>query len=467
MQTRRILQLGGLLLCILILGLNPFASIAAPTTDTAHFTGEFTFFEMDTNDSEVWETIPTFFPIVSNTGRYVFAHANREIFPGMHGQNDGLYERTLYFWDLDKVESYLSPQPTQILKFSQEYLGPWISFSPDDQFVALKSEGELQVRQLPSLEIELSIAVRDQGDLADRFRFPDKPGHLAWSADGTRLAALSDRLVDLQSMDVLSIWNTQSSELRMVALGGPAEGHPRTLTALQDVWFIRQLGGRWFEFCPMDLPGEHANYCPSFPLPPEDEWLFELPSGLVAMPWAGPLDCRGRRGPVSISWLEGTGYYGAGIPSSLSSSPYDPIRYSYTSPNLRHMPVPGIFTFSPDGRYFFYPGCGPHRGIWDFENNRSVQKLPFRINPVWLPDSQHFLSFDGYSKVLTLFAVGEEAPLDILDLNALLVGTPLADWIALEAFTIWNVSGNGRHVMINLGHAAILVEIDYGNAETS
>jgi hypothetical protein len=444
-----------------MLGLSLHPSIAAPTTDTAHFTGEFTFFEMDTNTSDLWESEATFFPVVSNTGRYVFAHANHEIIPGFHGTSDGLYERTFYFWDRDKIETNLSPEPTQILKFSQSYQGPWVRFSPDDQFVALKSEGELQILHLPSLEIELSIAVRDRAESFSWYRSPDRPGHLAWSADSTRLAALSDMLVDYQSMDVLTVWDKRSDELRRVPLSPPPEGHPRVITALEDVWFIRQIGGRSFEFCPIDLQ-ERNNYCPYFPLPPEDEWLFALPSGLVAMPWAGPLDCRERRGPVLISWLEGTGYYGAGIPSDISDSQYDPIRFAYTSPILREMPVPGNFTFSPDGHYFFYPGCGAHRGIWDFENNRPVQKLPRNIEPVWLPDSRHFLSFNRFSKVLTLFAVGQDTPIDVLNLDTLPTGISLDDWTAIEAFDIWNISGDGRKVMINLGHAAILVEIDYG-----
>lgn len=445
-----------------MLGLSLHPSIAAPTTDTAHFTEEFTFFEMGTHNPERRHIDPMFLPVVSNTGRYVFAHVNNLIEYRESGQS--LYERTLYFWDLSLPHSALSPVPTQVLKMSQQLLGPWISFSPDDQFVALKSENELQVRHLPSLEIELSLAIRDRTGLINSIYERTGQNHLAWSTDGSRLAAL--RYVPISETygeDQLVVWNTRQKTLDTFFAGTPID----RITALETAWLIHSTEYGFYQLCPFDIK-PRLRYCLPMLRPPENYSLFTLPTGIMAANW--PVDnrrCVSPSGVVSMRQLQATGYYGLIADGNISAFTYfgsnghlGPIGY-YGSMTSRRMPAP--VTFSPDGQYFFYEqSCDRKWGVWDFKNNLMVQNIVKWWEPTWLPDSRHFLVFDRFYKTLTLHEVGNPIPLDVLNLNTQQGIQPLNNWIGPQAFTIRNISGDGRHVMINLGHAGILVEIDYG-----
>jgi hypothetical protein len=445
----------------LILGLSLHPSIAAPTTDTAHFTSEFTFFEMGTHDPERRYIDPMFLPVVSNTGRYVFAHVNNPVKYRESGQS--LYERTLYFWDLSQPHSTLSPEPTQTLKFSQQSVVPWISFSPDDQFVALKSENELQVRHLPSLEIELSIAVRDRLDFQYYIPTLNTYSHLAWSRDSSRLAAL--RYVPMSETygeDRVIVWNTRQKTIEEFFAGTPID----RITTLETAWLIHSTEYGFYHLCPFDIK-PRLRYCLPMLRPPENYSLFTLPTGIMAANW--PVDnhrCASPSGAISMRQLQATGYYGLLAPENISAFAYidgnflGDVGY-YGSPTSRQMPAP--VTFSPDGQYFFYEqSCDRKWGVWDFKNNLMVQNIVDWWEPTWLPDSRHFLVFDGFNKTLSLHEVGNPIPLDILKLNTLPGIQPLRNWMQLEAFGIWNISADGRHVMINLGHAGILVEIDYG-----
>jgi WD40 repeat protein len=453
----------------LMLGLSLHPSLAAPTTDTAHFTGEFTFFEMDTNDSSVQDLSTTFLPVVSNTGRYVFAHVNTPV--GYHIAGHALYERTLYFWDLAQPHPYLSPAPTQALKISQQFLGPWISFSPNDEFVALKSEVELQIRRLPSLEIELSVATNDRIGFSDGYRSQGGVSDLAWSRDGSRLAAIGYRLLtEDYEEDELLIWDRRDEKIQAFFAGT----HLDSITTLETAWLIHSTEEDFYQLCPFGVKAR-LPHCLPMSSPPENYSLFTLPTGITAM--VGPVtnnQCPSPSGPVSLLQLQSAGYYGSIAGENISAFTYygpnghvGPIGY-YESTGLRQMPTP--VSFSPDGQYFFYTqGCRRKWGVWDFKNNRMLQSIvPSRWEqPSWLPDSRHFLVYDTYNASLSIRAVGNAVPLDILNLNTLPGLEDLNDWIYSGAHNIWNISGDGRHVMINLGHAGILVEIDYGDAETS
>jgi hypothetical protein len=437
MRTQRMLQLSGLLLCTIILGLNSFASIAAPTTDTAHFTGEFTFFEMGTNNAEASPNRATVFPLISPTGRYAFLHTNREVGLGLQGTV--VDERTQYFWDLADVQDALSPQPTQTLKMDQTYLGPWISFSPNDQWVALKSEAELQIRRLPSFEIEMSIALRDRGDGFNRLISHVNYNRLAWSQDSRFLAVLSEVATEIDIEGQLVLWNSEDKSLQFFGLG-----RFDRIVSTSAGWYLESLEGNSFIRCTIDF-----QECTPSTEVGESHLMLPQPTGDLVLSWLG-YHCENNN--VSIwSQQSSHGYSVAAITSEIAN------------------PI----SFSPNGNYLFYePDCYTRAlGIWDFEINRPIQMvtmLPGVPLVLWLPDSEHFLTFDVVDKrVLNLYRVGNEIPLDTFDLNTIIELQPLDAWTALGRLEISNTSADGRHIMINLGHAAILVEIDYGDAETS
>jgi hypothetical protein len=125
--------------------------------------------------------------------------------------------------------------------------------------------------------------------------------------------------------------------------------------------------------------------------------------------------------------------------------------------------IPDPISFSPNSRYLFYhPTCDFNYGIWDFETNRLVQVFEFYRRPYWLPDNKHFLTFNTLHKLtLDLYRIGEDQPLDTIDLNAIPGLGPVDSWVSPESLKIWNTSTDGSSVIVNLGHAAMVVGIDY------
>lgn len=411
---RHVLLLLPTVLLIILAGSLPQPSriLATQVTEEPHFIDQIIFLEQDTNN----QAAPSVFPLISNTGRYAFLHVSRT------NEFSEDIETAQYLWDFDQLDTTLSPDPTALLKIDASYTGPWVSFSPNDEWIALKSETLLQIRALPSLETVFSIELPDKEIALNTLPSGFNTGRLAWWSDGQSLAVLSDR----QSL----VWNSQTHQADFFPLDYSYDAIVATSTG----WFMRSYEPDVFTLCSFEFA-----HCDTHEISTSQRSVVVQPSGQVILSWQGRY-CG--RDPVYVWRLHRAGNY------ELERETQD---------------IPEPTNFSPNGQYLFYhPSCTFQYGIWDFENNSHIQNLePYHI-PFWLPDSKYFLTLSQIDTLtLNLYEIGSEGALDTLNLNQVSGLGSVDEWPSFEVLDIWNSSTDGRKILINLGHAAMVIEIGY------
>jgi hypothetical protein len=118
--------------------------------------------------------------------------------------------------------------------------------------------------------------------------------------------------------------------------------------------------------------------------------------------------------------------------------------------------------FSPDSRYLLTrPDCVSQWAVWDVDRLALVQKVERYARPVWL-DGGHFAIFDESRLILSLYAVGRDAPVDVLELPSVPGLESAQRWVSPQSPGVAGVSADGTRVLVNLGWAALVVGVMYG-----
>jgi WD40 repeat protein len=380
-------------------------------------------------------------PVFSTDGNWLIATVNTvDVELRGQGRTDMLLSATQYLWQLsvlEENEDILELEPYTVLHIDETPLGPDFAFSADTNYLAVRTDTEIQLYNVFDFSLRQTLAV--QSAFERTFGLLDV---LAWS-DNSQLVATID------GQDII-VWNITDYTVSRQTLGQAYD----YIIALESGWVVghEDLNGLYsdsFTTCTW-----HLETCITHQLPYSAHTIVISPDGQSIITMSGDVRSSDRIAELWSRQTNGTYHI------TSSTLPSDLLTVFSFSPNSQY-----LVAFSPSNRVDDWT-------IWSFPDLSPVMRImppststPIVDEPVWFPDGQHlavFYMWDDFQ--LKLFEVGNDSPLDELDLTEMLNGQDIGEWTLLDSlgFDPVQISPNGQSLVIAIGEALLVVPISYG-----
>jgi WD40 repeat protein len=324
----------------------------------------------------------------------------------------GRYEgSTLHIWDILSLQADTSiqyPQPSVHLDVEDSPSGIDISFSPDEQYLAILTSTDIQVLIPPDLSIYKSLP--GSGVLS-------ASGRIEWSFDGQLIAA--------EFRDELVVWDIANDETYHFDLD---ERSP-FVSRVQNGWLLDYFpNGSQIGFI----------YCDWYLVTCNE---YEFPSALSAVqtPDGEIIYAVRRETPNSVNREVGVW--------RLQSDD----TYSFSESWLTRERLVCPVGFSPNSEYIV-SACGREVSVVESSTFTSVNILPHFNHVVWA-DDQYFLAGPIPVGILALYLVGQEQPISQLNIVD-------AAGEQTEAWYVRSVTPDRRWVLIDFDKAIIVLSIE-------
>jgi hypothetical protein len=398
-----------LVLVLLIVAIGQI--ISADMTNTPHLGSGVVLLQV-TEPSE--DTEPTFFSELSSWGNFVVSRID-------HYERGVYTNSSLDAWDMQQWainDGLTRPQPTTTASIDTAPLPPDFAISPDERYVAIQVGNELQILSLPALNSYFAIS-SDSDQVRDL-------NVVSWSPDSQYVGALFTHEIVVWEVETDNVYRQaieylpiDSSYYQFMILNSISQG-----------WLIHQFYSHpslAFIFCDWLLTS-----CQSYEFTNTDR-VVAMPDGSViltqhTMPPTAD-------GAVGV-WIrqESGGYI-------LQEETLD----SEVCPTQ----------FSPSGLYLYSYWS---EQILNFNDLTPLNRVVSFRAPIWLPQESHFVSLT-LTLSLNLYQLDDDDPLQTLDLLSSYQEI-LEGLLHSEALTI-AINQVGDWILVDLGHASILVPITY------
>jgi hypothetical protein len=390
------------------------ALLAAPATaqeTAARFGRDIVVLRLGDND--------LLFPYLSPDGGYVGAHVAS--FADGVAEADSMLSAREVVWQLPdpsgkQVSGLVAPSGE--VRVDATLSGPLYAFSRDGEFLALRLDTQLLVYRLPALEPLLALPMPSLTIGEDLSPLQDGWSAMSWASNQSRLAALAG--------NELVVWQLSTPGIERFPLGGAYWA----MTSTDAGWVLESPDG--FAVCRFDI-----GTCDESGFSQYAEDVLPAPDGTLILSQPSCSD-----GELVTLWRQDR--QGRYVIDSLSADIANPR------------------AFSPDSRYLLTrPDCVSQWAVWDVDRLALVQKVERYARPVWL-DGGHFAIFDESRLILSLYAVGRDAPVDVLELPSVPGLESAQRWVSPQSPGVAGVSADGTRVLVNLGWAALVVGVMYG-----
>jgi hypothetical protein len=376
---------------------------------------------------------------LSSQGNYIVALARRK-----DEEASGYIATDLIVWDIGGVEEEgylinLAPISHRNINPEETFFHHYqpFSISPNEQYVAIRTESDVQLLNLPDLSLYSSLPVRSiyniyRGALFDNF---------AWSHDsrfvGTTLG-LGEEFV---------VWDTETNDNYSYDLGyvpiptsSTSIPKPPNIYAVKNGWIISNFEGNeypGFVFC-----DQYLEQCSSYESN-RTTWLLYTTDGQTILTFNG---------------INNT----ANIWAFQTNGTYEII-------GEQDMEICPPKSFSPTGQYLFID-CHDDRGdtIWDFNTFTPVHEISDAEfgydqtdNHVWFTDDTYFIQQPFPYTSLNLYELGQPEPIDELRLPE--KGRDYIEYGIVEIDNLaWpQISEDGRTLLVNPGGVAFIIFVEY------
>jgi WD40 repeat protein len=374
------------------------------------------------------------YPALSPDGNFVFANADHYQFDSSGNIVTTKVLDTIHLlWDLPKFKNEASVMRINSQKIDlNSSAKAQQGFSPNNQYLAVKTKKEIQIFTLPNMKIlHSTTAIVSINSGYDHY--------LSWSPDSRLLASWADGEV--------IVWDIQKN----IVYRYPLNYKLATIQYIENGWFIQILDRATsidtkntdpFIVCSLQLES-----CDTYE--DNDQHTRVLGNnGQIFLTQSGDSAIDGT---ISIWKRSADGIYKLDTQYSIDKPPINQQARAFCSQ-----------TFSPNGVYVV-SGCPPlSTQIWEVSPLKFRQELLSSLI-VWLPDSIHFVSWDYRNFVLRLYEVGNDNPLDVLALEKQSGLEDMRKWSNgfPAPYELIDISRAGNRILINLGLAALVVPIEY------
>ncbi|MBI1282291.1 MAG: hypothetical protein GC179_29465 [Anaerolineaceae bacterium] len=376
-------------------------------------------------------------PTISDDGNFVFANLDSLKFDadGTTILESKVLDINQALWDISATtnNNVTFSTPIKDIKLNDPFRAAG-AFSYDSKYLGVKTNDELKVFTLPDLKLSSSIPAISSLEKNDFYRY------IAWSTNEHVLAGLTD--------DGIVTWDLDQKEIKSF----PLKYNFSFLHPIENGWFIESLDYSYlhkeklddlFTFCTT-----HLEHCDAYKDEKHHEAIMS-DDGRIFLSHYGDVLTNGTLGIWERNEQE---KYKLSSEHLIDAPPTNQHGQGFCPQNL-----------SPDGIYIVSTCFQMPTQIWKtdpFEFKQATQNSII----IWLPDSTHFISWEYFPNfVLRLYEVGNEIPLDVLD---------LAKQTGLEDISKWvngfptgderiDVAQNGNRILINLGLAALVIPIEY------
>lgn len=360
-------------------------------------------------------------PHISPYGSYIVARIAIFEMDKLIGRSH-VVDTKYYGWDLRQVSldvPLVHVPPTHELQLGR---APDFAFHPDERFLAIATDAQVQLFTLPSFELYKSIPVMVDESLTDFYEF--RSNRLAWSLDGQILAILR--------ADEIVAWNVETGTLERHSL---PEVYDRVV-ASKTGWVLRP----WHGSPTLDLVvcTKHLETCDAY----QGSFLVSSDGQAMLARSADSISELTRE----VLHLQDNGEYKVAEEIVL---PNDQCR----RPSLA--PLGGFVAFV----------CSVEEG-WSFQDisqGEVIPNLPWSYGLDWFSDGEHIAWFAGVKNfLLRLYEVGETEPLDEVDWKDIPgLGDVNNLFYDRTPEGVVDVSADGRWVLVDFGWASLIVPIEY------
>lgn len=379
---------------------------------------------------------------MSLSGRYVVGRTR------VTEESGRLVLSNLHIWDtyeFDFNSNVIFPEPHTSLPLDDTTYTKDFAISPDDRYLALRTDTTLRLLTLPDLTLvnEIPASRTVSGEYVIAYAPNDK---IAWSHDGSILVAL------IENETSVLFWEIESGKVSIIPLNVmPYPDWQRTpttkITSTQQGWIIRDFYEQpdiAFVFCNTE------EACTTYKM--EDVFNTENKrySTKTVITALGTLfitevdlSVDGQRDPNDgqlVFWQFMNGIYGQvkNLPKSIY--PYCPRQVS------------------PTASYLYYHNCLDYqKKILDLETMTIERSIEFK--PAWISDDTYLATLDT-ELVFHLERVDSEGDFDFIDFTNV-SEIDQNELIYNDVTIIQSVTDNGKQVLITLGGVAALIYIEY------
>lgn len=377
---------------------------------------------------------------MSLSGRYVVGRTR------VTDESGRLVLSNLHVWDTDKFDfnsNVIFPEPHTSLPLDDTTYTKDFAISPDDRYLALRTDTTLRLLTLPELTLvnEIPASRTILGEYFIAYAPNDK---ISWSHDGSILVAL------VENETSLLFWEIDSGQVSIIPLNimpyPDWNKTPRTkITSTQQGWIIQDFYEQpdiAFVFC--DTEGACTTYKMEDVFNTENK-RYSTKTVITAL---GTLFITevdfyvdGQRDPNDgqlVFWQFMNGIYNQVKNLPKSTSPYCPRQISSSA------------------SYLYYHNCLDYqKKILDLET-MTIQR-PIEFKPTWISDDAYFATLDTE---LVFHLESIEADIDLLDFTQI-AEINQDELIYNDAAFIRGVSNDSSQVLITLGGVATLIYIEY------
>jgi hypothetical protein len=413
-------------LCLVLL---PVTRVNAQSISQPHFGDQVTLLKLD---NQVIRQ-----PVLSDNGNNVYAVAETYEF-GEDGKSilsTSVLQTDIVHWNLGEDLTFdnkiFSPEIVIPLPKDLQIVD---GFSPDRQFLALRTNNSLQIVQLAALSFHASTALHSE--LTSNY------GYSQWSGDSRAIAFIDDQQI--------KVWNFDEEIIKTSNLDYSAA----SLTNFADGWLIRSLDRATFmnresreAFTVCDL---YLDQCAAYQYPDHEDVIVSPDGETILVLSASVQNMQLSEANLGIWRRTGGVEYHLTDEVILDAEPFN---------------FPEIFCpkrFSPDSRYIVSI-CVDAMTIWNVSNLELVQSLSG--SPIaWLSNDDYVITLQANpSIILNIYQVGIEKPIETWTVETSPGLENLQEWI--NGFPGENeratIAKYGDRLLINLGLAALIIPIEY------
>jgi hypothetical protein len=365
-------------------------------------------------------------PVMSPTGRFVFATANHF---DRQAYNEGksiyrvMIAADFVVWDISLISAIndvYTLQPTYTLPIQDSIMGPATAFSSDEEFLALRNDTDLLIFSLPDFQQFAAFPLNAPFEKT----FTREPGYLRWSHDNQWVATLDD--------GEIMVVNIHSGEVRRHDV--EAGYGWNNIKPIENGWIVELFDPeKATAFVVCDF---FVEICQSY-----DDKLYTHTIITVT------------NGDFLVTETNDTALEGRLINLWVKQNNLQYFLNAFQTP-----PKMGrLQAFSPSGEFLM---TAINTNIWEWaiwsfpELSRISTIPPETLYPVWLPDSQHIIGVDKADyRTLQLYRVGSSEVLDHFNPD---------DYAELPlGYERFSINETGTHIMLNTGWQLLIVPIEY------
>jgi hypothetical protein len=358
--------------------------------------------------------------VISRSGKLVVAVAN---------QRSGSDKITsLHIWDLRAIDpegGFFSPPPSSSLDLDSsktEFAQVSIAFSPDEQFLALWFDTQIQLLSVPDMQVIKTILVNRE----------PMPWGLTWTADSNQLL--------IQDEGTWVLWNIHTDATHRK----PVTGN-HWVTLFGDEWLVLPLSSRdgpeLFTICSQQL-----EQCTPYSYP------YSYSGEFSASNQNRRIIVTQRRNDENM-WV-------LGVWTRQENG-----EYVLTEGLFGETGIVSTEIFSPSGQFLYLRTLNGAE-IWNLATVQSVQgwadsrEAFYGVDDLaWLASDEFFVTLENHNfeRKIMLYHVGQETPLDTLNLSSIVEAQDTS--IDAELYGIRGVSDDGCWAAVGIGPAVLMIPV--------